>query len=279
MEVTFNANQTPVEVLPPATPTAVPLTAPTTTIIPNPVTAIQQVGPQAAVSSPLLLGDTLPDFKDLIIPRLNIVQNIGELKASFQPGMLLFDQRVVLYSPAQFAAGQLKAPPSTPAVLTVLGFRPTRYCEKVAGGARGLIVDSEEKVTANGGTMDYAEWNLKKAAGMKLFECFADALVAIQRPEGVEDDGSVFTYEINGKKYTLGLWGMRGTAYTAAAKRVFFTARRMGCLREGYPTFSYNVSIKENSYPNGNKAWVPVCVPNSRSTPEFLDFVKMVLTS
>jgi len=229
----------------------------------------------------LLLGDKIPDFQDIILPRLNIVQNIGKLKDSFESGSLVLNQQDPLFIPPMINAktGVVEREATPPVTLTVLGFRPTRYCEKVPGGGKGIIVNTELEVRNNGGTLDYGEWQLKKAAGMKRFEPLADALVAIQKPASFPDDDTVFVYEVDGQKVALALWALRGTAYTAAAKRVFFTARVTGCLRQGYPTRNYSVSTREETYDSGNKAWIPVCLPNQKTTPVFMDFVRSVLAA
>lgn len=229
--------------------------------------------------SGIVLGDRLPSFEEIILPRLNIVQNIGKLKDSFDNGALVLNQQDALFIPPLVNAktGIVEREATPPVTLTVLGFRPTRYCEKVPGGGKGIIVNTEAEVRNNGGTLDYAEWNLKKAAGMKRFEPMADALVAIEKPASFPDDDTAFVYEVDGKKLALALWAMRGTAYTAAAKRVFFTARAVGCLRGGYPTRQYTIATREETYDSGNKAWIPVCLPAGKTTPVFMDFVRSVL--
>jgi len=140
-----------------------------------------------------------------------------------------------------------------------------------------MIVDTEDGVKAAGGTLDYNEWKLKAKDGMKRFEPLADALIAIERPECISDDGSFFIYPIGDKKYALAIWGMKGTAYTAAAKRVFFTSRACGCLSKGYPTRSFSMATRLTSYEGGNSAWVPVLLPHTPSTPEFMAWVEKVL--
>lgn len=285
-EVNFGADQKPVIDVPatviPNPPGGTPATtgdgAAPASQVPAPVTppgtstAVATTGP--------ILGDKLPEFKDIILPRINISQNIGQLKDSFPPGSLVLAQSVALFSPPvkDPKTQTIVTPATPPALITVLGFRDTRFCEKVSGGVRGMIVNTEAEVAAKGGTLDYQEWELKKAAGMKLFQPLADALCAVERPANAPDDGTLFVYEIDGKKYALAMWAMRGTSYTAAAKRVFFTARLVGCLKErGYPSWNYAVSVREESYPNGNKAWIPVCVPNKPSSPEFIAFVQNFL--
>ena len=259
----------------PETTTATPAAPATTCCAPPAVRNTNSaLGPTG-----LVLGDKIPAFDEVILPRLNIVQNLGELRQSFELGSLVFNQQVPLFIPGKVneKTKTVEREATPPASLTVLGFRPTRFCEKTTGGARGIICDTEAQVRANGGTLDYAEWKLKSASGMKRFEPLADALVAIERPAQLPDDDTTFVYEVDGHKYALALWGLRGTSYTAAAKRVFFTQRAVGCLRGGYPTWAYSVSTREETYPGGNKAWIPICLPNHKNSDAFMAFVRSVL--
>lgn len=287
MEVTFGQNEQPaidvtakVTPVPAAqTPTPAPAPAPACSV---PAT-VPTMGPPA--KSGLALGDEIPEFKDIILPRLNLVQNIGGLKDSFPPGALVYNQATTLFVPPFINAktNTIERQATPPVILTVIGFKPTRYSEKIEGGVKGMIVDTEDEVRAAGGTLDYAEWQLKKKDGMRRFEPLADALVAIQRPEAVADDDTIFTYSVEGVKYTLALWALHGTVYTAACKRVFFPARAVGCLRKmadgsgGYPTWAYAVSTREETYKNGNKSWVPVCVPARKNTVAFIEFVRSII--
>jgi hypothetical protein len=217
------------------------------------------------------MGDYIPGFDDIILPGLNIVQNIGQLKDTFDPGQVVLGQSTVLFTPPRTNAktGAIESVGTKPVILTICGWKPTRFVEKVVGGVRGLIVKTEEEVTAANGTLDYNEWNLKKASGVKMFQTLATALVVIERPEHCKNDGTTFVYDVAGKQYTFAWWAMKGTTFTDAAKRVFFAARRTGCLRTGYPTFSFAVSTMEKPFPNGNTAWTPVCIPNEKNSPEF----------
>jgi hypothetical protein len=228
--------------------------------------------------SGLLLGDYLPELKDIILPRVNIVQGIGKLQETFPKGAIVFGQNLVLWEgPKVDAQGVQTKAGSPPVVMTVLGFRPTRFVEKVKGGARGLIVTTEEEVAAHGGTLDYNEWKLKEASGIKRFEPLADAMVAIRRPADIKDDDTTFVYEVEGHKYALALWSMKGVVYTAGAKKVFFTARKIGALRGGYPTYSFYITTRLEKYPGGNAAWIPICLPAEKNTDEFLKFVNGII--
>jgi hypothetical protein len=263
----------------PATP-ATPASAPAETAV---ATTPKNM---SVASGGLVLGDKLPTFEEIIIPRLNLVMNIGKMTESFEPGELVYGQGLVLYTPPKVNAQNVVVRAGTPPLnLTVLGFRPTRYVEKVAGGTRGLIVHTEEDVRKAGGTLDYNEWNMKKNDGLKRFEYLADAVIVIRRPtdqvtvdgntqDRIPDDDSSFIFEVEGNKYCLALWAMKGSVYTAAAKRVFFTQRQMGCLRKGgYPSWNYSVTTYEAPFQNNQKSWLPKCEPVKANTPEFLKWV------
>lgn len=232
-------------------------------------------------SGGLVLGDKIPEFKEIVLPRLNISQILGKIQETFAHGALVYNQQIALFTPP-IIDPKTKAtitPATPPVILTVLGFRPTRFCEKVPGGGKGLIVDSEDAVRAAGGTTDYQEHQLKAKDGMKRFEPFADALVAIRRPDWMVDDDTVFNFPADGHKYALALWGMRGTAYTAAAKKVFFTARSVGCLKGGYPTVNFAVTTRLEDYPGGHSAWLPICIPGTKNTEKFMEFAASVLAT
>jgi hypothetical protein len=223
-------------------------------------------------------GDYVPGFDDIVVPVLNLVHNIGDLKEMFTPGELVFNQQSVLYSPPKIVKGQVEKPGTSPLIITCIGWGSMRYSEKVEGGGRGIVVKSEQEVTQNGGTLDWNEWKLKKASGMKRFEELATGLFAIQRPDWIPDDGAVFNYELDGNKYVLAKWHFHGSSFTAACKQVLFYQRKMGNLINGYYRFSYAVTTREKLFSQtGNKAWIPVLVPNKPSSQAMVDFAAMVL--
>lgn len=272
-EVKFGPGEAPATVITPEVVPAVPAAATQAVVVAAP-TAVSAVTPGA------LLGDFVPEFKDIQLPNMNIVQNIGELAKTMTPGQVVFDQRVVLFSPVQLDQNnQIKDKGTSQCTITILGFKPVRYAEKVAGGGQGLLLNTEDDVRKNGGTLDYSEAQLKKAAGIKYFERLATALVAIERPEHLPDDGSTFTWDVAGVKYALAFWNMKGSAYTAAAKKVFFTSRFQGCLKAGggYPSWSYSLSTMNKPFDGGHSAWVPICIQKAKSTDAFMTFAKDVL--
>jgi hypothetical protein len=284
MEISFAkptaAPATPVVEVKPAATTPTPTL---TTPPPAAASALPAVQPKMAVGKAdgFLLGDYLPSFKDIILPRLSMAQNIGVLKESFFPGSIVLDRKVALFIPPAMKDGAVTRQATPPVTIIVVGFRPTRFVEKIVGSAdRGQIVATEKAVALAGGTLDWSEWSLKKASGIKLFQPLADAFLVIERPAGQEKDTTNFTYEVDGKFYALALWAMKGTAYTSAAKRVFFTSRRIGILRQGgYPSWNFTVATREDTYSGGNKAWVPICLPKEKTTPAMLEFITQVLST
>jgi len=286
MEVSFAkptaAPPTPVVESKPApatttTPTSAPATPPPASQLPATTPKPGAVGK----ADGFLLGDYLPSFKDIILPRLSLAQNIGVLKESFHPGSIVLDRKVALFIPPAMKDGAVTRQATPPVTIIVVGFRPTRFVEKIVGSAdRGQIVATEKAVALAGGTLDWSEWKMKEKSGMKLFQPLADAFLVIERPHGHEKDTTNFTYEVDGKFYALALWAMKGTAYTSAAKRVFFTSRRIGILRQGgYPSWSFTVATREDTYSGGNRAWVPICLPKEKTSPAMLEFITQVLST
>jgi hypothetical protein len=278
MEIKFNNNpDQPAQTVSaaPATATQAPPVAPPTAAM-----AVRKSLPVGKADN-FLMGDLLPGFGDIILPRVALSQNIGTLRDLFVSGSVVLDRKVALFVPPEIKDGKVTREATPPVTLTVVGFRPTRFVEKIVGSAdRGQIVKTERDVALAGGTLDWAEWNLKKGAGMKLFQPMADAFLVIERPASLADDNTNFYYEADGKFLALALWAMKGTAYTAAAKRVFFTGRRIGILRDGgYPSWSFTLATREDKFPGGNKAWVPVCLPKEKNSPAFLAFIKDVLST
>lgn len=239
--------------------------------------------PVTTSPTPFRLTDRLPGFKDVILPRLNIVYSVGELGKSFPAGAIVFNKETVLYTPPIIdqAQGTIKQAATPPVVLFVVGIVSERFSEKIEGGMGGEIVNSESEVRAAGGTLDYNEYKLKKNEGMRRFEPLIDLLVAIEKPAHISDpDGAVFGFAVGDKRIAIGFWSCKGVSYTNAVKRVFNVQRLTGVLREGYFAHSFNVSTRQEKFttPKGTFfAAVPVCVPRSKTSPEMLELFKSIV--
>lgn len=246
----------------------------------GPETALTVIPHQPPAAPTLLLGDRLPEISDIQFPRINIVQKVGELSNAFPHGSIVFQRQLVLFELSiKNGQGQVVAAGTPPLDVVVLGFKPKRYQEKVEWGSeeRAVTVDSEEAVRANGGTISWQEWELKKDQGLRLFTPMVDVLLGIKKPSHVNDaNGVTFSYQVGADNYALALWTLKGTAYTGAAKP-WFTARAAGCLRKGYSAFTWNLATILKNF-GKNFAYIPVVTPKSPSSPEMLEFVRIALS-
>jgi hypothetical protein len=274
MEVTFGPNDGAVQA-PPVPEIATP-TAPTPPAAPQPEAMVVRETNTAVQQRKFILGDKLPSFRDVIMPRLNIVQAIGNLKDQFPQGALVFGQNTVLFTaPVIDPNGNVKSPATPPVNLTVVGIISDRFSERVEGGFGGLIVDSEDAVRSNGGTLDYKEWELKKSSGMRLFQQLTDLLVVIRRPEQVKDDDTVFNFLVDGHKYALAAWALKGAAYTSAMKRVLNYQRLAGVLKTGFPAWNFELVTRLEKFrgTGGKSAWIPILSQKAKNTEVFMNFV------
>jgi len=214
--------------------------------------------------------------EDIRTPRMNIIQNVGDLSTIFTPGEIVLNQSSVIRRSAK------DVPDAPPLRVTVLGFRPDRYVERVDGGELGNIFNSLEEVAANGGT---ANWQEHASTGKPLYQQLAEALILIEKPEGIEDPSFSFYFE--DKQYAVALWAMKGSAYTSGAK-VFRTARKIGWLADGYDADRnpvkrsylhgvWELSVVNKKFRTGNWAWVPVLRNGGYNSPEFVEFAQSFL--
>ena len=218
-------------------------------------------------------------LSEIVVPWLNLVHSTGLLKDSFTPGSYVHDQSLTLYTPAAVNAKNSKVDRegTPPLIVTFLDLRPTCYREKVKGGAPGLVAYSLEEVAKLGGSTDYKEWELKQASGMKRFVYSRDCLLAIERPEFVADDDSVFVFPVGDKKYALAMFRMKGASHTVL-KRTILTHQHIGCLRKGTATHSYALGSTLAPTPDKSSTyWNPTLTPHKPSTEAFMDFARKVL--
>lgn len=243
-----------------------------------PAVVVNTPAPAAVVDSPIAFDDQNIGFEDIILPRINIVQKVGDLSEIFNCGEIVLKQSLVIHTPAK--AGVAGDPPLN---LTVLGFKKTQFAEKVAGGVMGILAHTEQEVVKHGGTLDYKEWDASEKAAkagtgkaLRYFQRLATALCLIEKPVKLEDPDHIeFPYECEGKFYALVLWSMKGTAYTHAAKAMF-TARKIGHLRSGYAKQAWGLTSKTEKF-GENYAAVPVVRPGLKNSEAFQAFVYEVI--
>ena len=298
MKVSFSNNPQPATGDIPVEATAAPVTPvteipsvptiqPATEIPTAPVTNVALVPAAAALpvaapsDSPIEFDDNDIKFEDVYLPRVNIVQKVGDLSLVYEPGEIVLNQTLVIHTPANPAK---KVDGNPPLRFTVIGFKRRQYAEKVVGGQSGLLVNSEQEVVQAGGTLSYKEWEQSVTAAKtnpqalkKYFQPLATALILLESPAHLLEEVRVlnFPYECEGKFYALALWSMKGTSFTNAAKHIF-TARKMGHLRTGYSARGWSLTTKVEKY-GENFAHIPVIRPTEENTPAFLAFISDVI--
>ena len=155
---------TPVQVADTAVPVSEPINPPSSQV--------------AVYQSPLGFDDDNIGFEDIILPRVNIVQKVGDLSNVFTPGEIVLDKSLVIYTPP---VPEKNIAGTKPLNIVVLGFRKRQFAEKTDGKVRGMLVNSEADVVKHGGTLDYKEWehslNTPGAAKLRLFERLATAAI------------------------------------------------------------------------------------------------------
>jgi hypothetical protein len=240
-------------------------TAPTQEAPAVPTTALAVATPTAVAANPGYYDDENIPASDLKLPRLNIVQKVGELSNNFAGGTILLDGNLTLVDapkgPAESAALRF----------LVIGLQDKRFVEKVEGGLRGNTFLTEAEVVKAGGTLDYNE--AKSSNGAKpLYQTLVTAMIVIEKPTTVNDNAFPITFD--GKKYALALYSMKGTSYTNAAKHLY-TARKFGNCAEGFRfgwwTMTSRIKAAANSY------FIPTVRQQEKSTPAFRAFLTALL--
>lgn len=254
-----------------STPEAVPAAS-------IPSTSLAVVPPAAlAPVAPAFFDDGNINFKDIIVPRLNVVQKVGDLSELFTPGQIVLNQTTPIHIP-----DTKEAKGSGPLVLIPIGCRPLQFAEKVQGGGRGLFVNTEAEVAAANGTLNYQEHknSLTSANPKRRFEEYATFLFLVKQPKELlpDEEHQTFTHEIDGEYYTLALMGLKGTWFTGFAKRLF-TERKIGFLKTGgYASFNWNLTTLPKAFANDkggqNYAIIPVVSNGTRNKPTVLEFIK-----
>lgn len=217
---------------------------------------VEETLPAAQAPVALAIGTVAGDIgsRDLIIPRLNITQNVGDLSETFEGGDLVYNKETVL------------AAKEVPINLTVLSIKKT-FEQRLAydpNGPRPEVYDTVEEVVAAGHWID---WRNNEPPPVKEV---ATMLVFLEEPEGVDALG--FNHKFGDKRYALALWTLRGTAYNRAAKKIF-SASRIELAADGILYGSW-VLHTERAQVGGNWIFVPVLRLTGKNPPELVEFIR-----
>ena len=220
---------------------------------PSEVISSATSGSQLATTEMPTLGTVSGDIgeDDIVIPRMALVQNVGELADLFSPGGVVFNKEVML------------SDGSVPIELTVLRAHK-QFVEALDydSGERPQVFNTLEEVTAAGGTVNWVG-NQKPTYNPVLH-----THVVFKAPAGLD---YAFPLEYKGEPYGMALWTLRGMAYTRCGKNIL-TASKFS-LRDGLLHGKWMLTTKREKV-GRNTIIVPVLRNVGRNTPDFVDFLR-----
>lgn len=155
------------------------------------------------------------ETQDIVIPRLNVAQKVGELGDIFEPGAVILNKEVVL---------------PTPFLFVVVGALPKQFSEKIQGGALGRLLNSRQAVLDADGVFTKRE---AEATGKPLFQDLVTFDVLVERPAEFDDVSGLFSYEADGEFYAPARYTTKGSSYFSVGKKLL-SAKAMGSLKGGW---------------------------------------------
>jgi hypothetical protein len=142
-------------------------------------------------------------MRDIQLPRVNLVQKIGELADSgLTPGVFMLNKEAML------------SDGKTPLSITVLRLHK-QYRQKLEQGDQSMpqVYDKQEQVIANGGSLKWGEPN--------YFQEIAHLSLAIEKPANLKEEFAAFFYrEHASKQYTLAVYTVASSAFTSLGKKI-----------------------------------------------------------
>ena len=190
----------------------------TETKTPAPV-AVREHQPETAVTKshqPVAVGGMSGEFdkEDFRLPRMNIVQSVGDLSEDFPPGSIVLNKESLLI-------GAAKDPKewTDPLEITVLSAKK-QFQENIEFDSDKSpdVVDSLAEVEERGGWIDWR--NDEKPPWRPMLT----ALLLIKAPnDTVADQFSIVAPD--GTMYEMVLWTMTGASYSRAGKAILTAGR------------------------------------------------------
>lgn len=200
------------------------------------------------------------DGDDLILPRINLTQKVGDLGDQFGPGVIAFQKEMILWKEGQ-----------APLNLVILHAQK-RYQESTEFGSdeMGQVVDTLEEVKSQGGWIEWRDGEDGKRQAPPWAPRL-DVVCVVEAPEGA--DTSLFPFQFNGKAYATAVWTLSKSAFTSAGRAVL-TARAT-FLRDGYRTGLWQVTAGKRQGPKGIY-FVPCFRANGKTPEAFREFLSGV---
>ncbi len=245
--------------------------------------------PGGAPSEISLSDCSVPPSEAPIIPRLTLVQNVGQLCEQFAPGSFVLDSRLALTDPGS-------ADPAQKILRAILiGLWPIQYVEHISSGSgpsawgAARRYSSVEEVISNNGTLYYREYaaSLHSAKPLAWFRPIRTGLVLIARPAhlGTTSGNTLeadFPLGVEGEgAWALATWTLRGVSYAHVLNRIIYPQKSWGLLKNGYPTRILTIQANKKAYKisggQTNAVWVPVVNFERPTPPALIELAAQVL--
>jgi hypothetical protein len=211
----------------------------------------------SAVSLALGTVEGSIDAKDLIIPRMAIVQRVGPASKEFEPGQIVYNKETVLAEPEE--AINLVVLSIKKFYEEWLPYDPNGPKPKTFATAREL---ADAKL--------YTDWRNDEQPPAREV---ANVLVLVEKPDAV--DSTAFNKTIGGKDYAIALWTLRGVGYSYGAKKIF-SASSIDLARSGLLSGRWELAT-EDKMVNGNYVHVPILRLVGRNSAELVAEIKQAL--
>lgn len=204
-------------------------------------------------------------MSDIKLPRLNLVQKVGNLADQFTPGSIVFEKSIVL------------SDGKTPLDLTPLQIRKMYQLKQEWGegdsGEAPEVYNTAAEVREAGGSLQWGD--------ARFFAEIAHIQFAVKLPlESLSDElkeaaevVDLFPYIYGDDAYALAMWTVASSAYTALAKPLFTASASL--LRNGLYHGHYKVTseIRKNAK---NSWYAPRPSFAGKHTPEAAEFFKQI---
>lgn len=223
-----------------------------TAVAPADVSSLMTVGAVTGSVSP----------RDLLIPRLSIVQSVGHLSEVFTPGDIVLNNEVRLMAYNKEKVSVLEC-----LVLSIAKSYEERLPYSPTGPWPQKFKTLEE-VLAAGLTLDWVKGKPEPTARE-----VAETLILLKKPKDVECVS--FSYTLGNAEYALAVWTLRSTAYSRAAKKIF-SAAAIELHKTGLESGKWTLSTSREQI-NGNWIFVPVLRLTGTNTPEMCQQIKALL--
>jgi hypothetical protein len=194
--------------------------------------------------------------KDILLPRLQIIQSVGPLSRQFKPGDIVLSKEVC----AAHEGEELML-----VVLSVDKFFQERFAKFDLNGPRPLRFASEQAALDAGLVTEWSADGKPPTA-----EPIADIKILIKEPETAKSP--VFSVEVDKSKWAPAIWTVQRTSYSRVAKRIF-SARAIELAAKGLLSGLWSLRTRETAI-NGNLIKAPVLTLVGRNSDEVVAEIK-----